>query len=198
MAFKTTLFYNISTGQFVLSVTQPSPISNPSWFFADIKHIALQFVQNGDMQGKVSIVPATGIGLQVALGQRGEDVFASVTSAPAVNDVFTFDLPLNTEELAAAMDGATQFNCFIEFKTTDAGDGQRYQAPVTILGHVISDTLTDTPPPDVAIGTNTAKATFVSKDSPAGDFQIWRSASGARVARVFLGEDGQIKADPIT
>lgn len=200
MAFNTLLFFNISNGQFVRSVAQPSGVPNPKWIFADTKHVVLTFVQDADIAGKVSIVPATGIGLQVAVGQLGEIVYSSVTAPAAVNDVFTFDLPLNTNALQTALTsaGGKSLDCVMEFRTSSGGLPQRYEVQMNISGHVISDALTDTPAPDVAIGVAAANSSFVRKDSPAGDFQIWRSATGARLARVYLGEDGLIKADPIS
>ncbi len=195
MAFQTPLFFNISTGNLVLSATQPTVVGFPSWFFGDTKHLLIQFVQNAD-NGKVSIVPATGIGLQIAIGDPGGTPVTSATAPPAVNDVYTVDLPMNTSQIQTDVSGKGSKAYKFEFKTTDGGYSQRYEFPITILDRIISDTLVDTAPPDVAIGTNAANATFWKKDNAAGDFFVMRSPAGIKV-KVYVDDSGRLQGDPL-
>lgn len=198
MAFPTSLTYNISTNSLVKSATQPGAVGAISWFSADTKNLVIQFVQDAE-PGKVTVVPATGIGLQVAIGTPGGTVISSATAPPAVSDFYTVPLPLNTSAMVAALVASPGgFPTTFEFRTSDGSIPQRYEFPLTIKPALISDTLTATAPPDTAIGVNAANSTFVRKLGVQGDFQIWTSPDGLKTSKVYLGNDGQLKADAIT
>lgn len=200
MAFITPFIFNISTGQLVLSVAQPTPVANPAWFYLDTKHLAIQFVQNGATNGTVTVVPAAGIGLVIGAGTPGSTPLTSAT-APAADatNTFTVDLPMGTAGILSALGSgaAVPFTTVFELRTSDGVNFQRYELPLKIMPSLLSGTITATPPPDVAIGVNAANATFAKKVQLAGDFEIWKSDDGSRTARVYLGRDGVIHADPL-
>lgn len=195
MAFSTLLCYNISTNQLIKSATNPIVSSATWWYYLDTKHLNVQFVTDVS-PGIVSVVPATGIGLQVAIGQPGGTVYSSATAPPAVSDVFTVDLPMNTAALTTAIAGGP-VQCKFEFRTSDGTNAQRYEFDLLIKPSLISDTLSPTPVPDVGIGVNAANATYVRKLGRPGDFQILVSQDGTKKARLYLGNDNKLKCDPM-
>lgn len=198
MAFVTALIFNISTGQLILSAVQPSPVANPIWYYGDTKHLNIQFVQNGATQGTVSILPSAGIGLAIGAGTPGSTPLTTATaSGPDANGIFTADLSMTTSLITTAIANG-QIECVLELRTSDGTNFQRYELPLVIKPSLLSGTITATPPPDTAIGVNAAKATFVSKDGAAGDFQIMRSPDGTKKCRFYWGNDGVEHFDPIT
>ncbi len=198
MAFATNLVFNVSTGALVLSANQPSNVANPVWFYGDTKHLVITFVQNADLSGTVSIMPATGIGLQIGAGTPGGTVLTTATSAPAVGDVYTVDLPMNTSAINTALTaaGGVALNTTFEFKTSDGTYTQRYEIPLVIRAAVLTDVVTDVPPPDVAIGGNAVRATYVPKVWAAGDFMIMTDTNGIQY-RFFAGTDGSAHLEAI-
>lgn len=198
MAFTTALIFNISTGQLILSVAQPSAVANPIWFYGDTKHLTIRFVQSGPTAGTVTVVPATGIGLDIGAGTPGATPLTSATAGAAdINDIFPVDLPMGTAAILAAVTAASTVNTTFEFRTSDGVNFQRYEIPLVIKQSLLSGTITATALPDVAIGVNAVNAGFVKKAGAAGDFQILTSPDGTKLCRFYWGNDGVPHFDPI-
>lgn len=196
MAFATNLVFNVSTGALVLSANQPSNVANPIWYNGDTKHLVITFVQNAALTGIVSIMPATGIGLQIGVGTPGGTVLTSATSPAAVSDVYTVDLPMNTAAIATALAaaGGAALGTTFEFKTSDGVYTQRYEIPLVIKAAVLTDTVTDTPAPDVALGGNAARATYVPWVWPAGGRMLVTDDNGVQY-QVYPGIDGTLRCE---
>ncbi len=197
MALETNLVFNVTTQSFITSLSVATAVGTLEWYSGDTKHILLKLVKNGSAgSSSVDVVPASGLGLVVALGTPGGATLTSVTPGAAVNDLYTFDLPLTTAAIATFVAGGSQ-NTTLEFQTSDAGLFQRYQTPLRLKPAVVSGTLTDPPAGATAISTDSANATFVRKVGVAGDVQIMTSPSGLQF-EFYVGDDGQPHFDAIS
>lgn len=203
MAFSTRLYFDITNNKFVQSVEQPSFVNQPVFFADDTKHLLIQFVER-DSSSTVSVVSATGITLQVAIGDTAPpltvDTSATAGAADAAH-IFTVDLPMNVAGVQSALGSNKSVNRTIEFRTSDATGAQRYQSPVTIVQRLITGTLVDPAPPAVAISGAEALATFVPRDGsnstyPCPSFIMVDEDNNALLYKVSL-RAGELHVEPL-
>lgn len=203
MPIETQLFFNLTTERFVQSFQQPSDIGNPRWYFGDVKTLRIQFFRNAaEGQGRVEVVSATGISLQLGIAaQPGGTVLTSATADPADSShTFSVELPLNVSSILTDLGSQLQKQYTLEFRTTDAGLDQRYQGLIFIRNRVLDGAVADPPVGQSALSLESARSFFwpISvPDTEPGKFQEWVSPNGSRFI-LSIDDNGQIQTTLIS
>jgi len=162
----TELFFDITSQAFVQSVAQPVIINPPAWYVGDIKHLSVKFVRRTSTNA-VSVVDGTGVTMQMAIGTPASspDVDTSATAASADSDnFFAITLLLNVADIVSTVGSSLQVTRTLEFMLTVAGEPERYQTQITLKQRLISGTLVDPAPPDVAVSSAQMLATMVPRN----------------------------------
>lgn len=162
----TALIFDLTNQQFIQSLTQPTIVNTLAWFYGDVKQLSIRFVKRTSANA-VEVMSGTGVTMQMAIGAPAVSptVDTSATAAAADgNDAFAVTLYLNVAGVATAIGANSQVARTLEFSLTTSAGPERYQVIIYIKQRLITGTLTDTPAPDVALGSNQALSIFVPRD----------------------------------
>lgn len=188
-------FFNRRERFFVKSVEEPTRIDPPEWGFGDVKAITLTFV-DPISRGRVQVVTSI-TSAQLAIGTPGGTVLTSAT-ASGVDASFAhaFTVPLNIAAIDTFLGSDLKKPTTIEFRVSDSTGPNRHQGAVVLIQQLISDTIVDPSPPEVALGRNEAAGIYTPKEWPAGMRQIVTTDSGRRFM-VYPHDDGRFQFDEI-
>jgi|GEM_PF-6147957 len=187
--------FNRMDGVFVKSVSEPTPVDPPEWARGDVKSITVTFVDPLP-RGRVSVVTSI-VGAQLGLGTPGGTVLTSATAGTVdASFAYPFTVSLNLAAIGTFLGSELRKSTTIEFRVSDSTGPNRYHGTVILLQQLLSDTVADPAPPEVALTRNEAAGIYTPKEWPAGMRQIMTTDSGRRFL-VYPHDDGRFQFDEI-
>lgn len=189
MAVPKYIVLNHTTGKTIISKDSPFDRS-VSLTYGDTDTIKFQLVRTSDNGRGVTIEDATGLSCQIGLSDaRGGLVITSGTAAsPAdATNTWTVVLPLNVAGVGAIAT-ANGTKVFLEALV----GAQRFTFEAVLYKQILTAATTDPEPPDVALGVNAAKLTYVPINAGASIARIEvDEATGARYRVVWRNGEYQ-------
>jgi len=167
---------------------------NLSLLSGEVKTCSITLVTDAPAQGygRIAVVSSSGVALTIGLISSDRSTVLTSTLMVATGDIFTGDLLLNV----AAITGLTfPYGAWFEANVSTAGNPLKIQFPITIQKGALTMGLATTPPPDVAIGQNEARASFVLTR---GTKQFIMTDSDDGTEHLISLHNGQLEVSPLT
>jgi hypothetical protein len=183
--------FNLTTGKWLRSSTDPTPIDPPAWAYGDTRSVEITFVRSGE-GARVSVVQSL-VSAQLILGSPGSVLTSATAGTPTAAFAYPFTVVMGAA-VNTFLGQATSKYTTIEFKLTDAVGAARYHGSLKVLQQVGSDALADPVTGDTALGFNQAQGIYISKEPDSGTRMIWTDEStGQRYSVGF--SNGQFQAN---
>ena len=169
---------------------------NLALFSGEVKTCSITLVADAPSLGfgRLAVQSSAGIALTIGLidGTKA-NILTSTLMTNDVGNIFTGDLLLNV----AAITGIIEFpyQAYFEANISTAGNPLKIQVPVTIQKGALAIGLAPTVAPDVAIGVNEARASFVLNRG-SKQFIMTDQTDGSE--HLISIQGGQLTVSPVT
>jgi hypothetical protein len=199
------LYIDTTSGDLVAGAANPAPASLPRLYQGDTISLRIYLLARTTTYPQVtpySVINNSNLSLKVALGPKNGTPGSTLLTQQftwqkdAANQYFYADLPLNTAAINSAIGAAESATAWFEVEyTQNSYPTTVFQQSVTIHAEVIETGSVVTPPGETALSAEVANATFLKPENYG--FTLMNPNTGQKVF-VYLGNDGQVKFDPIT
>lgn len=183
------LCYNLTTGQWILSVRSPQPVPSPFWAHGDARDFSVTFVRQTS-KFEVEVV-ADAIAAQVALSDPAvpATVLTSDTADPSVDNAHPFVLAIAGASVDAFMVGVTATNpkaTNLQFRIVTPQGESKFNTTIYLMPKTATGAVADAVPEDPALRKSEATGMFVTKELARGTVLRWPDEVDGRIFLIRL------------